>query len=210
MKVSIYIFAVLLLGSCSSARVTDSWVSEAHKEYNPKKVLLIGLTDNITGRRLFEEQLKKEFINRGVEAVESYAVFKPTFTNSKQTEEEIENEIKRLSNEGFDTVLISAVKGIVEKVNYSGDNFRVYSNWRRFGPYYYRYQNIYHLEGYYSKYKVYHIEASMFNLKENNDKSLVWVASYDIVDPREVNTTVTNYVKAIIKSLEEHQLIDGD
>lgn len=50
----------------------------------------------------------------------------------------------------------------------------------------------------------------MFNLKENNDKSLVWVASYDIVDPREVNTTVTNYVKAIIKSLEEHQLIDGD
>ena len=136
--------------------------------------------------------------------------FKPTFTNSKQTEEEIENEIKRLSNEGFDTVLICAVKGIVEKVNYSGDNFRVYSNWRRFGPYYYRYQNIYHLEGYYSKYKVYHIEASMFNLIENNDKSLVWVASYDIVDPREVNTTVTNYVKAIIKSLEEHQLIDGD
>ena len=208
MKASIYILALILLLGCSVARVSDSWINKEHTNYQPKKVLIIGLTDNITGRRLFEEQLKNELTNRGVEAVESYSIFKPTFTNSKQTEEEIENEIKKLSNDGFDAVLISAVKGVDEKVNYSGDNFRVYYNWRRFGPYYYRYQNIYHLGGYYSKYKVYHIEASLFNLKENNDKSLVWVASYDIVDPREVNTTVTNYVKAIIKSLEAHQLIN--
>lgn len=210
MKVNIYILAVLLLVSCSSSKVTNSWVSETHKNYKSKKILIIGLTENNTGRRLFEDHLKKELTLRGVEAVESYTVFQSTFTNRIQTEEEIENEIKRLSSEGFDAVLISAVKGIDEKVNYSGDNFRVNYNWRRFGPYYYRYQNIYHTEGYYTRYKVYHIESSLFNLKENNDKSLVWVASYNIVDPREVNATVTNYVKAIIKSLEEYKIIDND
>lgn len=210
MKASIYILVILLLTSCSSTRVTDSWVSETHKNYKPKKILIIGLTDNNPGRQLFEEQLKKELTLRGVEAVESHTVFKPTFTNSIQTEVEIENEIKRLSREGFDAVIISAVKGVDEKVNYSGDHFRVSYNWRRFGSYYYKYQNIYHTEGYYTRYKVYHIEASLFNLKENNDKSLVWVASYDIVDPREVNATVNNYVKAMIKSLEEHNIINND
>jgi len=208
MKPPIFILAIILMTGCYSAKVSDSWVSETHKNYKPQKVLIIGLTDNITGRRLFENQLKTELQNRGIEAVQSHTVFKPTFTNVKQTEREIENEIKKLSNEGFDAVLISAVKGVDEKVNYSGDNFRVHYYWRRFGPYYYRFQNIYHTEGYYSRYKVYHIEASLFNLLENNDKSLVWVASYDIVDPREINSTVSNYVSAIVKSLEASQIID--
>ncbi|WP_091424524.1 hypothetical protein [Formosa sp. Hel1_31_208] len=208
MKVYIHLLLIVLFTSCSTARVTDSWVNEDYVNYQPKKVLIIGLTDNLNGRILFEEQLKNELAKRSIHAIESYTVFEPQFTSSKQSENDIEKEIKRLSSEGFDTVLISAVKGIDEKVSYSGDNFRTYYYWRRFGRYYYLAQDVYYLEGYYSKYKIYHIEASLYNLKENKDKSLVWVASYDIVDPKQVNSTVTNYVTAIIKSLEEKQLIN--
>jgi hypothetical protein len=207
MKVSIYILTLVLLSSCSASRVSDSWLNKEYTNYQPKKVLIIGLTENLSGRTLFEEQLKNEFSKRGINAVESYTVIKPTFTNLKQTEEEIEAEIKRLSKDGYDAVLISAVKGVDEKVSYSGDNFRTYYYPRRFGRYYYLAQDVYHVQGYYNRYKIYHIEASLYNLNEDNDKSLVWVASYDVVDPREVNTTVTNYVKAIIKSLEAYQLI---
>ena len=82
-----YIFVLALLVSCSTARVTDSWINNDYTNYQPNKILIIGLTDNLSGRTLFEEQLKKELSNRGIEAVESYKVFKPTFTSSKQTEE---------------------------------------------------------------------------------------------------------------------------
>jgi hypothetical protein len=201
---------VLLLSSCSTARVTDSWLNDSYKDYQPKKILIVGLTENLSGRTLFEDQLKTEFANRGIEAVESYNVFKPKFTSLKQTEQDIEEEMKRLFNEGFDTILISVLKGVDEKVSYSGDNFRTYYYWRRFGRYYYLAQDSYFMEGYYSKYKIYHIEASLYNLKENNDKSLVWVASYDVVDPRKINTTVSNYVKAIIKSLEDYEVINSN
>lgn len=207
MKTHLYILMIALLTSCAAPRVTDSWVSKDYTKYQPKKVLIIGLTDNMNGRTLFEDQLKRELTNRGIEAVESYTVFQPKFTSSKQTEADIEEEIQRLSQDGFDAVLISAVKGTDERVSYSGDNFRTYYYWRRFGRYYYLAQDVYYLEGYYDNYKIYHIEASLYNLKENNDKSLVWVASYDIVDPKKVNTTVTNYVTAIVKSLEDHQII---
>ena len=210
MKASIYILITVLFVSCSTAKVTDSWLNDTYKDYQPKKILIIGLTDNLTGRIVFEEQLKTELINRGLDAIESYKVFKPKFTSLKQTEEDIEIEIKRLSKDGFDAVLISAVKGIDEKVSYSGDNFKTYYYWRRFGHYYYLAQDVYLQEGYYSKYKIYHIEASLYNIKENDDKSLVWVASYDVVDPKQINKTVTNYVKAVIKSLEENQVITSN
>jgi hypothetical protein len=207
MKASIYISILILFFSCSSARVTDSWVNEDYKDYQPKKILIVGLTDNLNGRVLFEEQLKTELANRGIETVESYDVFRPIFTSLKQTEGDIQKEVERISKEGFDAILISTVKGVDEKTSYSGDTYMRNYYWRRFGRYYYLAQDVYHLEGYYTKYKIYHIEASLYNLKEDNDKSLVWVASYDLVDPKQINTTVTDYVKAIVKSLEQEHVI---
>lgn len=207
MKTLYYLAMLLIVTNCSSTKMVDTWVNKAYINYQPKKVLVVGLTDNLTARKIFEEQLKIELINRGVDAVESYDVFEPKFTSHKQTEAEIEKEVVKLFNDGFDSILISAVKGVDEKTFYSGDTYGNDYYWRRFGRYYYLYQDIYLVEGYYTKYKVYHIEASLYNLKENNDKSLVWVASYDVVDPKTINTTVTNYVAAIMKSLEQKQII---
>ncbi|WP_299336422.1 hypothetical protein [uncultured Psychroserpens sp.] len=207
MKAYIYFIIMALFTSCSSTKLTDSWLNSAYTNYQPEKTLIIGLTDNLTGRIEFEEQLKKELSNRGVAAVESYNVFTPKFTDIKQTEKDIEKELNRLSKDGFDAVLISAVKGVDEKVSYSGDNFRTRYYWRRFGRYYYLAQDVYYTEGYYTKYKTYHIEASLYDLKENDERALVWVASYDIVDPKQINSTVANYVTAIIKSLEDNQIV---
>ena len=208
MKKIIYAFGLLLLVlSCSSTKMVDSWKSQEYNNYRPKKVLIVGVTENLTARKKFESQLKIELKNRGVNAVESYDVFTPTFTSLKQTEEDIQKEVEKIHNNGFDAVLISAVKGVNEKTTYTGDRFVTDYYWRRFGRYYYLYQDVYFDRGYYNKYKIYNIEASLYNLKENNDKSLIWVASYNIVDPSTINTTVNDYVKAIIKSLENEGII---
>lgn len=207
MKALYYTLVLLLLVSCSSTRMTDTWTNKEYTNYQPKKVLIVGITENLTARRIFEEQLKNELTNRGIEAVESYTVFEPSFTNSKQTKEDIDQEINSVSKQGFDAILISAVKGVDEKETYSGDQYRTDYYWRRFGRYYYLNQDVYLVKGYYNRYKVYHIEASLYNLKEDNDKSLVWVASYNIVDPKQISSTVSDYVTAIMKSLEQEKLV---
>jgi len=208
MKAFYLMVAALLLTGCSSTRMIDSWKNSNYTNYTPKKVLIIGLTDNLTGRKLFEERLKKELTKRGVWAFESYDVFAPTFTNLKQTEEDIQKEVQKISQQGFDAILISAVKGVDEKVaTYLGDNFIRDTYWRHFEPYYYINQDVYFTEGYYNKYKIYRIEASLYNIKEHNDKSLVWVATFDIVDPKKISSTVANYVNAIMRSLEKEGVI---
>ena len=207
MKTPLYILVLLILAGCSSAKMTDTWVNKDFVNTQPKKVLVVGLTDNLTARKIFEEQLKTELNKRGIEATESFNVFEPTFTSLKQTEEDIQNEMEKLTNEGFDAILMSLVKGVDEKESYSGDRFMTDYYWRGFGRYYFLYQDVYLLEGYYERYKVYHIESSLYNLNTKNEKSLVWVASYNLVNPKQINSSVSNYVKAIIKSLEKEQII---
>ena len=207
MKTQVYIVVLLLLMSCSSIRMVDSWKSKDYENYQPKKVLIVGITQNLTARKIFEEQLKTEFESRGIEAVGSYDVFKPVFTSLKQTEEEIQHEVEKVSNSGFDAILISNVKGVDEKVSYNGEKFRNNMYKHRFDHYYYLNQNVYFEKNYNVKYNVYHIESSLYDLKKGNGKSLVWVASYDIVDPSQIEATVDEYIDAIINSLEKENLI---
>lgn len=207
MRTKYYILAMLFLLSCSSTKVTDSWINKEYISYKPKKILIVGLTDNLTARKIFEEKLAKELKDRRINAVQSFDELEIAFTSVKQTEDNIQNEINKLTKIGFDAILISAVKGVNEKTVYSADVFRRDYYWRRFGRYYYLYQDVYFDPGYYEKYNIYNIEATLYDLNEDNDKSLVWVASFDIVDPTKIEKSVNDYVKAIIASLEKEAFI---
>ena len=199
-----------MLLDCSSVRTIDSWVNKDYTGNSPKKVLVVGLTDNLTARMVFEEQLVLALRERGIYALESFNVFKTEFTSVRQTEDNIQNEVERLTENGFDAILISVVKGVKEKIAYSSDIYRREYYWRRFRPYYYMYQDIYFDPRYYEKYNIYNIESTLYDLKEDNIKSLVCVASYDIVDPKAIGTTVKDYIKSIVKSLEKEAIISSN
>ena len=207
MKSIFYPFIFLIMASCSSTRMVDSWLNNDYANYQPKKVLIVGITDNLTARKIFEQRLKNEFTKRGILAVESYDVFDSSFQNSKQTEADINQEVEKLVNDGFDAILTSAVKGVEEKTSYTSDSYFGGYYWRHFGRYYFLYQDIYFQPGYYNNYLVYNVESSLYNLKDNSDKSLVWVASYQIVDPNTISATVNDYVKVIINALEKEAII---
>lgn len=207
MKLGYYILTMLFFFSCSSTRIVDSWVNKEYPNYKTRKVLIVGITDNLTARKIFEEKLASEFKQKNINAIESYDVFETTFTSIKQTENDIQKEIKKLKKSGFDAILISAVKGVDQKTVYSADIYRKDYYKGRFGGYYYMYQNVYFDPDYYEKYNIYNIEASLYDLKGNNDKSLVWVASYNIVDPKTIEKSVKDYVKAIMSSLEKESII---
>ncbi len=207
MKKIIVTLITLLLFGCSTVRVVDSWKNEEVLFFKPQKLLVLGVTQNLTARKIFEDNLKKEFAKRNINAYESTAVFDESFTDSKRTEEEIDTMITELSEKGFDAVIITAVKGVDERRSYDRGYYTVGYSWTRFGRYYYRYQDIYYTPGYYNEYKVYHLETSIYNMNEGEDKSLVWVGALDIVDPQTITTTVNDYVGAIMTRLEHDGII---
>ncbi|RKS53709.1 hypothetical protein BC962_1963 [Gillisia mitskevichiae] len=207
MKKILILLNILLLTSCSSTQFIDSWKNEEIIGFQPKKTLIIGVTQNLTARKIFEENLKKELEKRGLPAVESLSVFESSFINSEKTEEEIDRMIEGLSEEGFDAVIITAVKGVDEKKNYYPDRYITSYRWTRFGRYYYRYQNIYYNPTYYNEYKVFHLETTIYKLQQTEDKSLVWVGAFNVVDPQTITSTVKDYINRIVNKLEKDKIL---
>ena len=209
MKKIAFVIGLVILSSCSSTRFVDSWRNKEITTFKPQKLLVVGMTDNLTGRKIFEEELKKAFVQRNMNALESSLVFDEAFTTSKKSEAEIDAMIKKLSDDGFDAVVITAVKGVAERRSYTSGYYTVGYHWSRFGRYYYRFQDVYYTPGYYDDYRVYHVETSIYNINEDDNKSLVWVGSFDIVNPQTITSTVKDYVNRTVKQLEREKLIDG-
>lgn len=210
MKKSKYLIILLILLGCSSTRITESWKNPDYTDYQPNKVIILGITPNLIVRKIYEEKLKTELENKGIEANESFNILNTSFTNLRQSEEDIEAQIKTLSKKGFDAIIISAVKGYDERISYNGNLIRDQYNLRRFAPYYHLYQEVYFDEKIYEEYKVYHIEISLYDLTIDTEKSLVWIASYDIVDPKKINSTIKDCVNAIVNSLEEEGIVPSN
>ncbi len=158
-----YFILLMLLLSCSSTQIIDSWKNKEYTDFKLKKVLIIGITQNLKGRKMFETQLKDALNSRELQAEESFNVFETNFTNSKQTEEDIQEQLEKLTKERYDAVLISAVKRVAEKTVYSRGNTWIDHHWRRFGRYYYYYQDVYFNPGYYQNFNIYHIESSLYD-----------------------------------------------
>lgn len=198
----------LIFSSCSSTSFVDSWRNTEIQKFQPKKILVLGMTDNLTARKLYEEEITKELRLRKINAIASSNFFDPTFTHAEKNEEEINEILEQLIKNDFDAILITAIKGIDEKRSYSNNYYGAYANrWPYFGGYYFYYQDLYYTPNFYEDYKVYHIESSIYNINKDEDKSLVWVGSIDIVDPKKISTTVKSYSKTLIRELEKENLI---
>lgn len=198
---------VLLLASCSSTRFVDSWKNNEVTVFSPKKLLVIGITDNLTARKIFEEELRLAFIRKGINAFESTEIIDESFLDTKRSEEEIQEMTDEIIEQGFDAVAITAIKGVDDKVDYRSDYYDIRYGWYRFGRYWYLYQDVYHTPGYYSQYKVYHVETAVYDLLGEENQALVWVGSFDIMDPTSITITVDDYVERIIKQMERDGLL---
>jgi len=208
MKKVLYFALALLLTSCYSTQFVDSWKNKEITAFEPEKLLVIGITNNLTARKIFEEDMKNALTLRGINAIDSSTELEKSFTDSQKNEEEIDALKEQLIAKGFDAIAITAVVGVDDKRDYNSGHYSIGYNWYRFGRYYYRFQNVYYTPEYYSDYKVFHIETSIYNIKADEDKSLVWVGTFNIVDPNNITSTVKDYVNRIVLQLEKEGVIN--
>ncbi|TLP81773.1 DUF4136 domain-containing protein [Maribacter sp. ACAM166] len=203
-----FILGFILLSSCSSTQFVDSWKNREITTFQPQKLLVIGMTNNLTARKIFEEKLSDAFVARGIDAQQGASVLDRSFTSEERSEQEIDAMKDKLLAKGFDAVAITAVVGVDDKTDFSSGYYD-FGNyyWYRFGPYYYRFQNVYFTPDYYSDYKVYHVETSIYNLKADEEKSLVWVGTFNIVDPSTISSAVNDYVNRTVKQLEQEGVV---
>jgi len=201
------LFLVIILMGCSSAELVENWKNPDIVIFDASKVLVIGMTDNENARDKFERKLKKEFNKRNVEAMRSIDVFDVDFTNSKRSEKELDEVEESLLDKGFDAILLTKITGSENRKTLMRSVNELYNSMEGFKEDYRQHQDIYYEEDYYQNYKVYHAETSLYCICVGKERSLIWRGAIDIVDPRNIEKTIDDYIDLVVLAMEEQDLI---
>ena len=93
MKKTFYSFLLLgfvLLSSCSSVKVLDSWKGDNLATMSDKNILVIARTDNQQARIAIEEAMANDLRKAGLKATESYLKFNSMNPNKKVDPEKVQ------------------------------------------------------------------------------------------------------------------------
>ncbi|MDA9070136.1 hypothetical protein OAC43_00655 [Flavobacteriaceae bacterium] len=206
-KRGVVLLFIVMLPSCASTRLINSWKNPEHNFFKPQKLLVVGVTPNYDARKAFEFELITHLNARNIIAIQSAVVFDSSFTDSKQTVKDIEAQVDALLANGYDSVLISAVKSVSANASYGSDSTKTDYHLRRFALYYLAYQEAYFKQDPPSSYKVITVETSLYHLDKATNTELIWQGSFDLVDPYHNDEAMEAYTKKLIKILEREKII---
>ena len=217
----VLLMVTLVLSSCSSVKVLNSWKSENVDTMKGKNILVIARTDNTQARIAFEEAIVGELQEKGYKATASFKELPHIEPDKKLTEAEIQTLEETLKREGYDAVVLSIVKRQSESTQTTTDG-GYYAGGTMGGMYggyggyyggfggYYGYPMNYVSVGNYMPMtsttrvvKNFVLETAAYNLDEPQDKQLVAVVTSSIDDPTSMSKNATEYAAKISAALEK-------
>ena len=227
-QILLILLAVITISSCGGIKVTDSWTADELGGFKSKKILVIARTDDMVSRQRFEQEMAAKFRDAGFDVTESYKKFPNMKHNVKRTEEEVEQVVQIIMNEGFHGIILTVMKdkstelvtsetgGYTSGGYYGGYGGMGYGYggmggyYGGFGGYYGRAYSPYGY-GYGGTYvpsetrtytsETYHLETVIYNLDLEDGKQLVSVTSVDVTDPSSASKTAPKYSEAVAKAL---------
>ncbi|MEZ4858176.1 MAG: hypothetical protein R2781_05140 [Flavobacteriaceae bacterium] len=204
-KLALLLLAPFLV-ACSSTRLIDQWKSSETPVYEAHKILVIGMSSQTEVRRNFEEILSASLEKEGIVAVRSIDFFENVFQVEEKTEKEMDLIENSLLEAGFDSVLFSKVTGSEEKVTMTQAISNFSSEFLNFKEYYVENQNVY-TSRQTESYKVFHTETTVFCICEGKERELLWKGKIDLVGPEKSNKAIKEYVRVLIKSLKQSEIV---
>lgn len=198
---------MLILGSCSSSKITGSW-NDKNSIENPvklNKIIVVGLFDdkNRTLRRQMEEQLAQQLRNEGFNAVTSVSVYGPkSFENVSE-----EKALKMVKDNSIDGVITIGLIDKTKDRNYVYDN----NNWA-YRPYGFRPWGYYYRPYYMPGFRSGHYETNInytfeTNLYDIGSKKLIYSVQTQSNDPSTMGTLTYDYSRSVMKDLKKNNVL---
>lgn len=210
MKTILYLLAFMVLTACSSSKLVNEWRSPEAVNFEANKVLIIGLAQDKKVRRQFEQELSLKLEKHDVIAVKSIDFFEESFMDVLKTEEEMNTIEKQLTDAGFDAILFSKVIGSENKVTLSKAVRNFDDSFDSFRQDYYESQNTFYRDREYHAYTVYHAETNLYCICPDKERELLWSGNFDVIESDDRARSIRNYVKTLVKTLDEKQLLIVD
>jgi len=201
------ILLIIFLSGCSSSKLVKEYKNPETYTFEANKVLIIGMTANIEVRRNFEKNVADALEHKNIIAAKSVDFFEKSFTNRKQTVEELNTLESLLLEAGFDAILLTKVTGQQTRVSIVD----FYSNlesekYKRFNDYYYGNQDSFLNEDQ-EEYVVYITETSLYCICPEKERELLWQGNIEVTKSISNKKNINDFTKTLLKSLKDNDLL---
>jgi len=202
-KALLFFLALSALGAChkTSTAIPLTWRNPAYQNGGFGTLFVIGVGEDESARRLFEDTFAKAIALEGAAAQASWGHLP---TTEKLTEEEI-----RLAIEGgeFDGVLVTRVLGVTRDQEYVPPSTHTVPT-SYYGHGYYGYYGtsyrVVHEPGYYKTNTTFRLETNLYSVATSD---LVWSGQSDTLNPESLNDVIDSMTAAVAKKLKTEKLI---
>ena len=205
----IYLFCIVslsLLVACSSSKLVNQYANQETENFRASKVLVIGLTPDGGLQKQFEYTLVKALTDRNINAVRSVDFFESRGGFVEPTASEWQNLESELLDAGFDAVLFSKSLGTQDKISWAQAYRNMATTFESFSEYYYLNRQI-SRPAPSEESRVLKTETSLYCLCSELQNDLIWRGEIDVTDPGNVDKTIQNYVKTLLKTLGRNKLL---
>lgn len=213
----IVFIAAILASSCNSYKVIKNWKAD-NPSMKGKNILVIGRTSKMEIRKAYEDEITKRLVSNGFQAISSYTKFPDFDPTAKITEEQAQQIKSILEENGYNGVVLTALKDYQENSREMGqggyqaavDYGAMYypSYYGGFYNYYYNPMSISSDIVYVEKSgstitsKTYILETVVYDLDLPEDKQLVAWVTASIENPDNAVGTASNYASTIVNSFK--------
>jgi hypothetical protein len=202
-KLFIFLVAVSALAACSKTKTSIplSWRNPSVEHAAFKKLLVIGISENDGGRRLFEDTFSKALAGQGTSAQASWGLLPQS---TKLTEEQIRGAIE---GGNFDGVLISRLMSVDQNQEYvPPSTYTVPTSYHGYGyyGYYGSSYSVVHEPGYFKTNTVFRLETNLYSVATSD---LVWSGQSETLNPDSLTDVIDSMTAAVAKKLKEEKLI---
>ena len=213
--------ALLVLSSCSSTKVINSWKAEDAADVRSKKILVIARTDNADARKAFEDAMYREMRAEGIDGAVSYEFIEDLQANKQLSESEVENAKQMIRDKGFQAVAITVLKDKKQtvQINKEGGYYAGATYSSSIDPYLYNFYTYYshpnslpsaRYSGNYveptnnvERSITYVLETLIFDLEKPEKEQLVGQVTASLEDPDSAIDVAGNYARTIARTLKK-------
>jgi hypothetical protein len=192
------VFVAFALGGCSAANpIVSEWRNPSYSSASFKRIMVGGLGGDTSIRRNFEDEFIVQLRAAGVDALPSYRYI-------SEDDKTDENSLKQAAlKAGADGLIFARSVRVEQKTQYEPGYLpwtyfgvfgsHVGASWSGLGgaPIVYRFNE-------------YISEATLYDVVKNE---VVWTGTLKMTEPEDVRTAIKAYVEAVIKALDEKNLV---
>jgi len=200
MLIRIISVAVVLsaLTGCATTKISSSWKDPAYHGH-PNRIMVIGMTKQVTNRRVFEDEFVRLIKAAGTDAIASYTVL------SGKLDTDHTGITAAMKRQGADAVLITRLLEIkTENIYVPGTVDALpmrYESW----SYHYRFgYDIMYSPGYMAEERYAVVETSLY---DTTDDRLLWSAKSRTELKGADHQQIKSIVKALVSSMTEEQIL---